>query len=70
GGNSGSPVINREAEVVGLIFDGNIHSLVLDVVYTEEQARAVSVNAEAIIEALSKIYGMDALVKEIIGTRK
>jgi len=70
GGNSGSPVINRKAEVVGLIFDGNIHSLVLDVVYTEEQARAVSVNAEAIIEALSKIYGMDALVKEIIGTRK
>ena len=41
-----------------------------DRVYTEEQARAVSVNAEAIIEALSKIYGMDALVKEIIGTRK
>jgi hypothetical protein len=70
GGNSGSPVINREAEVVGLIFDGNIHSLVLDVVYTEEQARAVSVNAEAIIEALSKVYGMDALVKEILGGRR
>jgi len=70
GGNSGSPVINREAEVVGLIFDGNIHSLVLDVVYTEEQARAVSVNAEAIIEALSKVYGMDSLVKEILGGRK
>ena len=68
GGNSGSPVINREAEVVGLIFDGNIHSLVLDVVYTEEQARAVSVNAEAIIEALSKVYGMDGLVKEILGS--
>ena len=53
--------------MVGLIFDGNIHSLVLDVVYTEEQARAVSVNAEAIIEALSKVYGMDGLVKEILG---
>ena len=66
GGNSGSPVINRKAEVVGLIFDGNIHSLVLDVVYTEEQARAVSVNAEAIIEALRKVYGMDSLVKEIL----
>ncbi len=66
GGNSGSPVINRKGEVVGLIFDGNIHSLVLDVVYTEEQARAVSVNAEAIIEALRKIYGMDSLVKEIL----
>lgn len=69
GGNSGSPVINRKAEVVGLIFDGNIHSLVLDVVYTEEQARAVSVNAEAIIEALRKVYGMDALVKEILGEK-
>ena len=66
GGNSGSPVINRKGEVVGLIFDGNIHSLVLDVVYTEEQARAVSVNAEAIIEALRKVYGMDSLVKEIL----
>ena len=53
--------------MVGLIFDGNIHSLVLDVVYTEEQARAGSVNAEAIIDALSKVYGMDGLEIEILG---
>ena len=67
GGNSGSPVVNRRGEVVGLIFDGNIHGLVLDIVYTEEKARAVSVNAEAIIESLRGVYGMDHLVSEILG---
>lgn len=65
GGNSGSPVVNRGAEVVGLIFDGNIHSLVLDVVYTQERARAVSVSSEAIIEALQSVYGMGDLVTEL-----
>ena len=65
GGNSGSPVINRRGEVVGLIFDGNIHGLVLDIVYTEEKARAVSVDAQAIIEALQSVYGLDRLVREL-----
>ncbi len=67
GGNSGSPVINREGELVGLIFDGNIYSLVLDYIYTEEQARAVAVHPAAIIEALKKIYGATALATEILG---
>jgi hypothetical protein len=68
GGNSGSPVIDAEGEVVGLIFDGNIQSLVLDIAYEEEQARAVSVDARAIIEALNKVYDMPELASELTET--
>jgi hypothetical protein len=70
GGNSGSPVINRQGEFVGIIFDGNIQSLVLDFAYTDFQARAVSVNSQAIIEALRKVYGADGLADEIIGRKR
>jgi hypothetical protein len=65
GGNSGSPVVNRDNEVVGLIFDGNIQSLVLDYGYDEKYARAVSVDSRGIIEALRSIYHADRLVKEL-----
>ena len=69
GGNSGSPVVNRAGEFVGIIFDGNIQSLVLDYVYDNKQARAVSVDSAAIIEALRKVYDAGALADEIEGKR-
>jgi hypothetical protein len=65
GGNSGSPVINRDAELVGLVFDGNLHSLANGIAYSETQARAVAVDSRAIIEALRKVYKTRTLVDEI-----
>ncbi len=67
GGNSGSPVINRKGEYVGLIFDGNSYSHVLSYAYTDNKARAVSVHSEGIIEALRSVYKMEKLVGEILG---
>lgn len=61
GGNSGSPVVNRAGELVGIVFDGNPQSLVWDVAYTDVQGRAIAVHSAAIQEALRKIYGADAL---------
>ena len=69
GGNSGSPTVNQAGEVVGIIFDGNIQSLVLDFYYEDRQSRAVHVDSRGIIEALRNIYGADALANELTGTK-
>jgi hypothetical protein len=69
GGNSGSPIVNKAGEVVGIVFDGNIQSLVWDFYYDDRQGRAVQVDSRGILEALRRIYGADALVNELNGTK-
>ena len=65
GGNSGSPTLNAKGEVIGAVFDGNIHSLGGQYAYDPKMNRSVSVSAAAIQEALDKIYGRPDLVREL-----
>jgi S1-C subfamily serine protease len=66
GGNSGSPVVAEDGRLVGLIFDGNISSLGNDFAYSETTERAVSVDSAAILEALSAVFGEQALKAELL----
>lgn len=66
GGNSGSPIINKEAEIVGLAFDGNIESLSSDFIFTTETNRMIAVDSRGIIESLRYVYKATRLYNEII----
>ncbi len=65
GGNSGSPVVNKEGEVVGLVFDGNIQSLGGEFGFDESVNRTVAVHSAALIESLDKVYGAKRIVEEL-----
>ena len=69
GGNSGSPVVNRDLEIVGLVFDGNIQSLPGDYIYLPDLNRSVAVDARGILEALDDIYGAERIVEELTSGR-
>jgi hypothetical protein len=65
GGGYGGPTVNKAGELVGIIFDGNLESLPATYLYTEEQARAVHVAAQGIVESLDKVYKAPALIQEL-----
>jgi hypothetical protein len=65
GGNSGSPTVNQAGEVVGIIFDGNIQSLVWNFAYDDKQGRAVHVDSRGILEALRAVYSAYGLADEL-----
>jgi hypothetical protein len=65
GGNSGSPIVNAKGELVGLAFDGNIHSLGGDFGFDAAKNRAVNIHSAAMLEAMAKIYRAERLLKEL-----
>jgi len=69
GGSSGSPVVNRRGEWVGLVFDVNLEALGNGYVYSDQSARSVAVHADAVVQALERVYGAPALAAELRGGR-
>ncbi len=67
GGNSGSPTVNKQGELVGLIFDGNIQSLVGNFIYDESVNRAISVDSRGMLEIMRKVFGATELANELTG---
>src|SRR4026207_357075 len=65
GGNSGSPTINQNGELVGLIFDGNIQSLVGDFMYDGSVNRAISVDSRGMLEVLKKVFNANESAAEL-----
>jgi S1-C subfamily serine protease len=65
GGNSGSPTINQNGELVGLIFDGNIQSLVGDFMYDGSVNRAISVDSRGMLEVLKKVFNANEIAAEL-----
>ena len=70
GGNSGSPTVNQAGEFIGIIFDGNIHTLIGEFGYEDVQARSLSVDSAGILEAMRKIYKVDPLADELVNGRR
>jgi V8-like Glu-specific endopeptidase len=65
GGNSGSPLIDKNAQIVGLMFDGNIHSIAGNFWFDDRTNRAVAVDPQIMFEALRKVYKADELLAEL-----
>ena len=65
GGNSGSPMVNKNGEIIGLVFDGNIHSLGGEYGFDPALNRTVAVHSAALIEALGKVYGANRIIEEL-----
>jgi hypothetical protein len=65
GGNSGSPLVDRNGDVVGLVFDGNLHSLGGFYLFDPARNRTIAVTSTAIEEALVNVYGLQSLVNEL-----
>lgn len=66
GGNSGSPMINKNAEVVGLVFDGNIESMPGEFIYTDEVPTTVSVDSRGLLEAINDMYMLKRIGSELV----